>query len=406
MHPDACIGTTWCASPPHPLCSYPRPHPLCSYPRPIGGAQGVRVPDRLRLLPEHRQSPDRRGRRRSGRNSARPHAASRAVRTARVACATDEAPARLRAPHFGGGRRTAGRRALRRCRGSRTVLRGRHRGAVTVRRGLGTCQGAVVAPVTPSSFCESPPSRSTAQPRGWGADRGGSYRSLPARIASPTAALGTDGRVTASTAFQGLTAQLVAPLFGMTVVDSRVRPSCAQIVELPAELGSARAMPRAATRNRGQISRRRPVGRRSRRAAALTRGPYGFAEPVARGLGLARAMRSCPRNSDLPAPRRAVSTTSRAARPAAVTACGPARELWSCPRDVELPAERGFARAMPRAVTRNGAQLRHAHRTRDRPVVRLDSAAVPCRPRRCVTVPQCGRGTPRPRCTGSQGVSP
>jgi hypothetical protein len=41
---------------------------------------------------------------------------------------------------------------------------------------------------------------------------------LPARIAAVRAALGADERVAASTAFQGLTAQLVAPLFGMTVV--------------------------------------------------------------------------------------------------------------------------------------------------------------------------------------------
>jgi hypothetical protein len=42
--------------------------------------------------------------------------------------------------------------------------------------------------------------------------------SLPARIAAVRAALGTDDRVAASTAFQGLAAQLVAPLFGAAVV--------------------------------------------------------------------------------------------------------------------------------------------------------------------------------------------
>jgi hypothetical protein len=46
----------------------------------------------------------------------------------------------------------------------------------------------------------------------------GSCSPLPARVAAVRSALGTDARVAASTAFQGLAAQLVAPLFAGAVV--------------------------------------------------------------------------------------------------------------------------------------------------------------------------------------------
>ena len=204
--PTPASGRRVCASPPHPLCSYPRP---------IGGARGVRVPDRRATsgAPAIRRSP---GSTTVGSASARPHAASRAVSHCKsrmrdrrsassIACAT------LRRCR----RRTAGRRALGRCRGSRTVLRGRHRGVATVRRGLGTCQGAVV-PATHfvlvlritavAEHGAAPAGRGTRARAGYRPAAGADRR----RAGGPGLATRASPRRWRSRAW----ARLVAPLFG------------------------------------------------------------------------------------------------------------------------------------------------------------------------------------------------